>query len=171
MGVEVFNVRQTPLKDEDIRSIVEIECHPEVRKWLTEYVDENVENEFKSYKKFFRNLPRNKEVEVLVAKFNGQVIGFLALWRLGRYMEHVASIGVSVHPDYWGKGVATCLAKSAIDLAREKGFKRLEIETLAENRGMREVAEKLGFRLEGIRKNRIQKDGVYHDEVLYSLLL
>jgi len=48
---------------------------------------------------------------------------------------------------------------------------RLEIETLSENTAMRHVAEKLGFKIESIRKNRIQKNGSYHDEAAYFLLL
>jgi len=171
LRLEIFNAKQTPLKDEDVRSIVEIECHPKVREWLIEYVDGNVEEELQAYKRFFRNLPKNTRAEILVVKCDGRVVGFLGLWRLGRYMEHVASLGVSVHPDYWGNGIATRLIKSAIELAKEKGFKRLEIETLSENTAMRHVAEKLGFKIESIRKNRIQKDGAYHDEASYFLLL
>lgn len=171
MRPEIFNAKQVPLRDEDVRSIVEIECHPKVREWLIEYVDGNIEKEFQAYKRFFRTLPKNTRADILVAKCDGRVVGFLGLWRLGRYMEHVASLGVSVHPSYWEKGVATQLIKSAIELAKEKGFRRLEIETLSENTAMRHVAEKLGFKIESIRKNRIQKDGSYHDEASYFLLL
>lgn len=70
-----------------------------------------------------------------------------------------------------GKGVATHLIRSAVELAREKGFKRLEVETLAENVAMRRAAEKLGFKYEGLRVKRIWKDGAYHDEVSYYLLV
>ena len=171
MGLEIFNAKQTPLSDDEVRSVVEIEQHSEVRRWLTIYVDDDFEKEFQSYRRFFRSLPKEKEVEVLVAKYDGRVAGFLALWRLEEYMEHVASIGISVHPDFWGKGVATRLIRSAIELARERGFKRLEVESLAENLAMRRTAEKLGFKLEGTRVKRIRKDGSYHDEVAYFLFL
>jgi len=171
LRLEIFSAKQVPLKDDDIRSIVEIEFHPKTRKWLIEYLDSNIEREFQAYKRFFRKLPNNKRAEMLIIKCDGRVVGFLGLWRLGRYMEHVASIGVSVHPDYWGNGIATHVIKSAIELAKEKGFKRLEIETLAENGAMRHIAEKLGFELESLRKNRIQKDGIYHDEASYFLLI
>jgi len=171
LGLEIFNAKQIPLKDEDIRFIVEIECHPKVREWLIEYVDGDVEKEFQAYKRFFTNLPENTRAEILVGKYDGCVVGFLGLWKLGRYMEHVASLGVSVHPNYWEMGIATQLIRSAIGLAKEKGFKRLEIETLSENTAMRHVAEKLGFKFESVRKNRIQKNGSYHDEVSYFLLL
>jgi len=168
---EISDAKQTPLKNEDIKAIVEIECHPKVREWLIEYVDGNIEKEFKAYKRFFRDLPKNNRAELLIAKHNGCVVGFLGLWRLGRYMEHVAGIGISVHPDYWGNGIATQLIESAVDIAKNKGLRRLEIETLSENTAMRHVAEKLGFILESIRKDRIQKDVSYHDEASYLMLL
>ncbi len=171
MKLEIFNAKRILLKDGDIRSIVKIEFHPEVQEWLIEYVDESIEKEFQAYKNFFKKLPENGRAEILVAKCDGQIVGFLGLWRLGRYMEHVATVGVSVHPNYWGKGIATELIKSAVELAKKNGFKRLEIETLSENMAMRQVAEKLGFKLESLRKNRIQKDGSYHDEASYFLLL
>ncbi len=171
MRLEIINAKETPPNDDEIRSIVEIECHPKVREWLIEYVGWNLETEFEAYKRFFENLPKNKRAEILLAKYKEQIVGFLGLWRLGRFMEHVASLGVSVHPDYWGRGIATRLIKSAIKLAREKEFRRLEIETLAENTAMRRAAVKAGFKLERIRKDRILKDGSYHDEASYFMLL
>jgi RimJ/RimL family protein N-acetyltransferase len=171
LEVDISNAKEAPLKESDIRSIVEIECHPKVREWLIEYVDGNVEKEFQVYRRFFRNLQKHRRVEIIIAKYDGRLVGFLGLWRLGRYMQHVAGVGVSVHPDFWGNGIATQLIEFAIDTARAKGVKRLEIETLAENSAMRRVAEKAGFKLESIRKNRIQKDEAYHDEASYFLLL
>ena len=167
MRVEIVDAKEIPPTDDDIRSIVEIECHPKVREWLIEYVGWNLEREFEAYDRFFKHLPHNRRVEILLAKHDGHVVGFLGLWRLGRYMKHTASLGVSVHPDYWGKSIATRLVKSAIKMAREKGLKRLEIETMSENKAMRLVAEKSGFKLESIRKKRLHKDGAYHDEASY----
>jgi RimJ/RimL family protein N-acetyltransferase len=171
LGLEIINAKQVRLKDDEIKQIVEIESHRDVRQWLIIDVGDDFEIEFQGYRQFFNQLKENRDAEVLVAKYDGRIAGFLVLWRLEKFMEHVASVGISVHPDSWGKGVATSLMESAIKLAREKGFKRLEIETLAENKGMRRTAEKMGFKYEGVRVNRILKSGAYHDEVLYYLLL
>ncbi len=171
MALEVFNAKQTPLTDDEVRAIVEIEEHPEVRRWLYTDIDENTEKELRGYRQFFKNLPKRNDVDVLVARYDDRIVGFLALWKLEEYMEHVASIGISVHPDCWGKGVASQLMKSAIALAKERGFKRLEIETLAENAAMKHTAETFGFKPEGIRIKRVLKDGTYHDEIPYYLLL
>lgn len=171
LRLTISNARQSPPTEDEIRAIIQIEYRPEIQKWLTEYTSPYPEKELQSYQRFFRRLPKNRRVEVLIAKSDGRPVGFLALWRLGRYMEHVASLGLSVHPDYWGAGIATELIESAIEIAKEKDFTRLEIETLAENIAMRRVAEKTGFELECVRKRRIRKDGAYHDESAYALLL
>ncbi|MCX8170419.1 MAG: GNAT family N-acetyltransferase [Candidatus Bathyarchaeota archaeon] len=170
MKLEIIDVKVNPLRDEEIKDIVNIERHPLVKKWLVEYADESFEKELEEYTRFFNSLRDNNRVDVLVAKIDGNIAGFLALWRMDDN-EHVASIGVSTHPDYWGKGVATNLIKESIKLAKKKGIGKLIIETLEENSVMRHVAEKLGFKLEEIRKKKIFKDGDYHDEVVYSLKL
>ncbi|MEM2273315.1 MAG: GNAT family protein [Candidatus Bathyarchaeia archaeon] len=170
-NLEIVNVKLSPLSDEDIRAIVEIERHPAVRRWLTDYGDEDFEEELEGYRRFFRNLGRNDKVEVLVARIGGRIIGFLALWRMENYEEHVRSIGISVHPDYWGRGIATTLVKEAIKLSKRIGVKKVIIETLEENYAMRRVAEKTGFKIEDIKRNNILKDRKYHDEMVYSLKL
>jgi RimJ/RimL family protein N-acetyltransferase len=170
-NIQIIDAKQEALKEKDIRSIVEIECDPKVREWLYEYVLLDFEKEFKSYIQFFRKLPQNRKADILLAKCDGIVVGFLGLWRLDAYMQHVATIGVSVDPCYWGKGVGTALVRSAINLAKRKEYKRLEIETLAENASMRQLAVRAGFKLESLRKNRVMRNGSYFDEVAYSLLL
>jgi RimJ/RimL family protein N-acetyltransferase len=140
-----------------------------VRKWLTEYSNEDFERELEEYRKFFSGLQSNDRVEVLVAKIGGRIVGFLALWRIDDSDERTTSIGISVHPDFWGRGIATSLIKESIKLAKNKGVRKLIIETLEENSAMKHVAEKLGFKLETVRKGRIFKDGVYHDEDVYVL--
>ncbi|MEM2868153.1 MAG: GNAT family protein [Candidatus Bathyarchaeia archaeon] len=170
-NLEIINVKVNPLGEEEIRAIVEIERHPSVRGWLTDYGEESFEEELKGYIEFFRNIKKNDKVEVLVAKMGGQIVGFLALWRMENYDEDTRSIGVSVHPNYWGRGIATALIKETIGLARKMGVKRIIIETLEENYAMRRVAEKTGFKLETIRRNKISKDGKHYNEVVYSLEL
>ncbi|MBS7639998.1 MAG: GNAT family protein [Candidatus Bathyarchaeia archaeon] len=170
MKLEIINAKLNPLKDEDVRAIVDIERHPAVRKWLVEYADEEYEKELEEYRRFFSELKGNDRVEVLVARIEDRIVGFLALWRMDD-AEQTTSIGISVHPDYWGRGIATNLIREAVKLAREKGVKKLIIETLEENSAMKHVAEKLGFKLETVRKGKIFKDGTYHDEDVYLLRL
>ncbi len=171
MNPEIIDAKKVTISDYEIRQIAEIEQHPDVKKWLVIHVEDDVEKEFLGYKHFFKDLHRESEVEVLISRYDERIAGFLMLWRLEEYMEHVASVGISVHPNYWGKGVATQLINSAIELARKRGLKRLEIETIAGNLGMRRAAEKAGFKFESLRPKRLFKNGTYHDEATYYLLL
>jgi RimJ/RimL family protein N-acetyltransferase len=171
LNIELFDAKKHPLKEKEILKIVEIERHPEVKKWLYEYEKQDFKEEFDDYRVFFKDLLRNDKVDAIIARSDASIIGFLCLWRRGVHMEHVASIGISVHPDYWGRGVATQLVKFGIELSKAKGLKRLEIETLSNNVGMRRVAERLGFKLEGVREKRVLKNGSYFDEVLYFMSL
>lgn len=167
--LEVINAKLYPLGDEDIEAIVKIETHPAVRRWLPGYVSEDFDRELEEYRKFFHDLQSNDRVEVLVAKVGRRVVGFLALWRMDEYDEYTRSIGVSVHPEYWGRGIATALIKESIKVAGKMGIKKVVIETLAENGAMRHIAEKLGFKLESTR--RISVCGSSYDEYVYSLQL
>jgi RimJ/RimL family protein N-acetyltransferase len=171
LRLKIVNAKETPLTIDEIKDIVEIESHPKVREWLTTHVDPNSKRAVRAYKRFFKKLPRRERADILLARYDGKVVGFLALWGLSRDMRHVASIGISVNPDYWGKRVATRLMKSAIRLAKKRKLRRLEIETLSDNTAMRHLAEKTGFKLERIRKDRVLKDGEYHDEASYFMLL
>ena len=122
-----------------------------------EYAFEDFDKELEDYRKFFREMRGNDEVEVLVAKPEDRVVGFLALWVVGGHDEQVRSIGVSVHPNHWRRGIATKLAKESIKLARALNVRKLVIETVEENVAMRRVTEKLGFELECVRKGKLFK--------------
>ena len=63
------------------------------------------------------------------------------------------------------------MLKAGTALARKKGFKRLEADTLATNKAMRRTAEKAGFKLEGTRKKDVNMHGRLMDSALYALLL
>lgn len=170
LKLEIINVKLSPLKEDEVKAIVDIELHPAVKKWLVDYVYEDYDKELEDYKRFFREVQNNDKVEVLVAKVDGRVVGFLALWCMDEE-KHVRSIGISVHPEYWRKGIATKLVKEAVELAKNIGAKKVVIETIEENIAMRRVAEKLDFKLEDIRKDKVFKNGSRHNEYVYSLHL
>jgi len=111
-------------------------------------------------------LPNNEDQIFLVAETSNRVVGFVGIHRMGGLMKHIGEVGITVHPDNQGKGIGTKLLTAAIELAKKKGFERLEADTLANNKPMIRIAEKIGFRLEAVRKMRIKKNGKYLDEAL-----
>jgi len=123
------------------------------------------------FRKFLEALPNDRNQIFLVGMLEGKIIGFLGIHRKSRRMKHIGIVGISVHPDYWSKGFGSELLKVGIEQARKERFLRLEADTLAKNKAMIRIAEKVGFKLEGVRRKRIKIGKVYGDEALLGLIL
>jgi RimJ/RimL family protein N-acetyltransferase len=82
------------------------------------------------------------------------------------------------HFGYWivrearGRGVATDALKALCSWGAESlGLKRLELVTDPDNTASQRVAEKAGFRREGLLRSALEyRDGTRRDSVLFSLL-
>jgi RimJ/RimL family protein N-acetyltransferase len=73
--------------------------------------------------------------------------------------------------DFWGKGVML----EAGQLLINHGFESLNLHkiycgTSSDNSGMQKLAEKLKMEKEGIRKEALFKNGVYHDIIEFGIL-
>jgi len=170
--LKIINVRKGRLTDEDFRRLAEIEEHPEVARWDIPAFGGDVERAFAAFKKSIENISETED-EFLVAMLNGRVVGFAGIHRLkGKIGEikHVGKVGIAIHPEFQRRGIGTKLLKTCVTLARRQGFKRLEADTLANNIAMRCILEKVGFKLEGIRRRRVKLDGKYHDEACFAIL-
>ncbi|MEW5868713.1 MAG: GNAT family protein [Chloroflexota bacterium] len=85
--------------------------------------------------------------------------------------HHHAEIGYDLWPDYWGQG----LMPEALQAVIQHGFEamhlnRIEATTHTENQRSQRVLEKLGFQREGILREYYCRDGIYNDQVQFSLL-
>ena len=173
MRLEIVDATSISLDDEDIRSIAVMEIHPEIRRWDTDYVhhSDDLEANVLGFRRFFERLHNEKDQLCLLARMDTKVVGFLGIHSFGQPKSHVADVGIMVHPDHQRKGIGTALLKAGIELARKEGIKRLEADTLATNKAMRRIAEKTGFRLEGIRRRDMNMHGRLMDSALYAILL
>ncbi len=171
MSFQIVDAKKHHLDDRSVRTLAEIVTHPKVME-LDVDIHRKDPNEMNiSFRKFFERLPGDQRQLFLVGKLDGEVIGFLGIYRKSKRMTHVGVVGITLHPDYWKRGFGTSLLKAGIELARNEGFIRLEADTLAKNKAMRRLAEKAGFKLEGLRKMRFDMNGRYEDEALLALLL
>jgi ribosomal protein S18 acetylase RimI-like enzyme len=87
--------------------------------------------------------------------------------------KHIARFGISVHDDYQGRGLGRILANYMIDIARERGMKKIALEVVAHNTRAISLYESLGYVKEGRlvmnHWNRILKE--YGDEYVMGLIL
>ncbi len=91
-------------------------------------------------------LPRSEDEvraasgDFLVAEADGRAVGAVALRDYGSYLVEIRSL--VVHPDLAGKGLGSALVAAAVDLARERGARRVFALTLRP-----QLFERLGFLL------------------------
>ena len=114
--------------------------------FLTTYPDEitfTVEQEEK-YLQTKADSPN--EVE-LVAEVEGRIVGQAGIEALGRTdkTRHRADFGISIDRDYWGLGMGRALTRACIALAKQAGYKQLELQAVAENEHALALYKSEGF--------------------------
>ncbi len=73
-------------------------------------------------------------------------------------------------PEYWGQGITTEATKLLIEYSfNELNLNKLHGGIIVDNIGSWSVAEKCGFKFEGIRKHEMYVDGKYHDTKTYHI--
>ena len=83
-----------------------------------------------------------------------------------------ANVGMTIgEPNYWNKNIATEATELIIEYAfNELNLNKLHGVVIVDNIGSWKVAEKTGFKFEGIHKDELFVDGKYVDVKTYGLL-
>jgi len=122
----------------------------------------------RSYIKMYRDDPRKL---MLVGVIDKEIVSVLTFTGFGRKRtRHVGEFGISVKRRYWGLGIGTAMISSAIEWAKRNGFKRIQLEVLRSNERAISFYEKLGFKIEGVKRKAVQRDdGSYDDTLIMAL--
>ena len=80
-------------------------------------------------------------------------------------------MGTGSAPSFQGKGIVTRAARAVVDYSfNELGLNRVEIHCAEGNRKSRAIAERLGFRQEGVLRGSGLLYDRYVDMVIYGML-
>jgi RimJ/RimL family protein N-acetyltransferase len=109
---------------------------------------------------------------ILVAEDDGRLIGYLAARggraRRARYSAHLV---VGILREFTRQGIGTGLFEAVERWAREAGLHRLELTVMAHNRAGLALYTKMGFRVEGTRREALMVRGAWVDEYYMGKLL
>lgn len=89
------------------------------------------------------------------------------------HVRHVAQFGITVHDDYQNRGLGTILTQYMVEIAKERGVKKVSLEVLVDNERAIRVYERCGFKKEG----RLEKahwnyvTQAFCDDYLMALIL
>jgi L-phenylalanine/L-methionine N-acetyltransferase len=110
---------------------------------------------------------------VYVFEENGNPAGMFKLVLLKHRNTHIAYLGgLAIHPDFAGKGLGLKMMREIIELAQQKGIKRLELSAGTENLRAIELYKKAGFEPEGVLRKytHLKSEGRFIDELMMSYI-
>lgn len=106
----------------------------------------------------------------ILSKSDGSFVGEIGLEGTAKRFRS-AEIFYTIHPDYWGRGIATEAAKAVTKFVFEKlRFHRLEAGVDTLNPGSIKVLEKIGMKKEGRRRKILPMAEGWRDNYLYAML-
>lgn len=104
---------------------------------------------------------------VVVAEFEGRLVGMVGLHLSSGKKRHVGSVGISVDTALQGQGVGRQLLTTVLDLADNVlGLVRVELEVIHDNDRAIRLYESLGFAHEGCKRMDLMRDGRYIDTLV-----
>jgi len=109
---------------------------------------------------------------IFVAEEQGSLLGYLAAIG-GSYARnrHEVYIVVGILEAFTSRGIGTALFQALEAWAREYNIHRLELSVMVHNARGVGLYQKMGFQIEGIKKDSLLVDGVYVDEYYMGKLL
>ncbi len=121
---------------------------------------------------FLRRLAVNPHA-VMMAAFSGQtVVGLIDIvGGQNDFDRHQGTLGISVAPEWRGRGIGRALMEAAIAEARSwPDFCRIELIVVTWNTGAIALYETLGFKMEGRKRKAINLRGRPEDEFVMALV-
>ena len=156
-------VRPLELADKEAVVAFYAGLSPQVLRWgLPPYDRARVE-------RFFGN---PEQLIGVVGSAGDTVVGHLQIFRFASRMSHVGELIVYLRQDYLNVGLGRAMMKEGLELARNRGLRRVQLSVVADNLGAIHLYERLGFKKEGERADGyLGEDGRYHLTVDMGKLL
>lgn len=109
---------------------------------------------------------------LLIAEENNEIVGFISVERgIPRRIKHVGYIVVGIRKDFRKQGIGTRFFEELEIWARQNNITRLELTVMCNNVVAKKLYEKMGFQIEGIKKNSMFVNGKYVDEFYMAKLI
>lgn len=109
---------------------------------------------------------------ILIVEDGADLVGWLgAFGDSHRRTRHNVLLAVGVREDYRRKGIATWLFTEIEKWAWTHDIRRMELIVLSQNKAGIGLYRKMGFQIEGTKRESYLLDGEYVDEYIMSKLL
>lgn len=117
-------------------------------------------------------LEKDERSTFFVVEQEGEFVGYLmAKGGFAKRKQHTLYLVIGIIREYRGKGVGTMLFSAMEKWARKRQFHRLELTVVSKNEAAVGLYKKMGFEIEGIKRDSLYIKGEYADEYYMAKLL
>jgi RimJ/RimL family protein N-acetyltransferase len=118
------------------------------------------------------SIKEEKSSTILIAEDNGNIIGYLfAVGGNPTRVKHSVYIAVGVGENQRGTGIGARLFEALEEWANIQNIHRLELTVMTHNIAGIALYQKMGFEIEGTKRDSLLINGEYVDEYYMSKLL
>ena len=138
-------VRSCTGEDSALMKKMYIDTHTETD-FLLSYPDEHTFTP-ESEARFLREKEESPREAELMAFVDGEAAGTAGIEAVGNKekVRHRCEFGISVLKAYWGLGIGRVMLESCIGLAREAGYRQMELDVVADNARAISLYKSVGF--------------------------
>ena len=154
-------------KETDLENCVRWMNNEEIRRFITVYLPVN----FRSEEEWFEKLAKDKENIVLAIETSeGKFIGIMGLHRIN-WKDRTATTGAIIgDKEYWGKGYGTEAKMLLLDYVfNTLNLRKIGSMVIAYNKRSLAYSLHCGYKIEGVLKKQIFKEGRYWDEIILGV--
>jgi RimJ/RimL family protein N-acetyltransferase len=114
---------------------------------------------------------QDSRIFAILTRAEGKLLGNCGLHRIDWANRH-AVLGIFIgDQSYWSQGYGADASRTLLRYAfEEANLHRIELEVFAFNLRAIRMYEKIGFRVEGTRKQALFREGAWHDEHIMAIL-
>ena len=105
-----------------------------------------------------------------IETLEGRLIGVIGLHKID-WREREAELGIFIgQKEYWNRGYGTDAVRTMLRFAfRQMNLHRVTLCVCAHNRRAFRCYEKCGFKLDGLNRKELYRNGKYHDNYAMSI--
>lgn len=154
------------IEEEDAQILMDLINDPEVENAVYGW---SYPVSLSAQKKWIANLNNDSTVRYAI-EFEKRMVGVAIISSIDM-KNRTANMNIKLLKSARGKGIATRVVNLLIQYCFEElNLHCLTANVIERNRGSRKLWEKLGFLQDGVLRERIYKNGKYHNVIAYSLL-
>ncbi|MTD29848.1 GNAT family N-acetyltransferase [Planomicrobium sp. YIM 101495] len=125
-----------------------------------------------AFAKFIDTVNANEKSAVFIAEEDREILGYMFVQNeKPKRVSHRAYIVIGIHSDSRGKGIGKALFLHLFEWAKKVNLHRLDLTVIAKNEAAVALYKKVGFEIEGVKRDSLLIDGEYVDEYYMSKLI